>query len=31
MMTGLTILAVLTFVAIGEIRRTVGEPLKGED
>jgi hypothetical protein len=31
MMTGLTILAVLTFVAIGEIRRTMGEPLKGED
>ena len=31
MMTGLTILAVLTFVAIGEIRKTVGEPLKAED
>jgi hypothetical protein len=31
MMTGLTILAVLTFIAIGEIRKTVGEPLKDED
>lgn len=31
MMIGLTILAVLAFVAIGEIRKTVGEPLKGED
>ena len=28
MMIGLTILAVLTFIAIGEIRKTVGEPLK---
>jgi hypothetical protein len=31
MMIGLTILAVLTFIAIGEIRKTAGEPLKGED
>lgn len=31
MMIGLTTLAVLTFIAIGEIRKTVGEPLKGED
>jgi hypothetical protein len=31
MMTGLTILAVLTYIAIGEIRKTVGEPLKRED
>jgi hypothetical protein len=30
MMTGLTILAVLTFIAIGEIK-SVGEPIKGED
>jgi hypothetical protein len=31
MMIGLAILAVLTFIAVGEIRRTVGEPVKGED
>jgi len=31
MMIGLTILAVLTFIAIAEIRRAAGEPLKGED
>jgi hypothetical protein len=31
MMIGLTILAVLTLIAIGEIRKTVGAPLKGED
>jgi hypothetical protein len=31
MMVGLTILAVLTFIAIGEVRRTMGEPLKGEE
>ena len=31
MMIGLTILAVLTLVAIGEVRRTVGEPINGED
>jgi hypothetical protein len=31
MMVGLTILAVLTFIAIGEVRRTMGEPLEGEE
>jgi hypothetical protein len=31
MMIGLTILAVLTFIAIGEIRKTQGQRLKGED
>jgi len=31
MMIGLIILAVLTIIAIGEIRRTVGEPIRGED
>jgi hypothetical protein len=31
MMIGLAILALLTFIAIGEIRKTMGEPLKGED
>jgi hypothetical protein len=31
MMIGLTILAVLTFIAIGEIRRTQRPQLKGED
>jgi hypothetical protein len=31
MMTGLTILAVLTFIAIGEIRRTQGPQPEGED
>jgi hypothetical protein len=31
MMLGLTILAVLTFVAIGEVRRTQGKQLKNED
>jgi hypothetical protein len=31
MMIGLTILAVLTFIAIGEIRKTRGPQLKGED
>jgi hypothetical protein len=30
-MVGLTILAVLTFIAIGEVRRTMGEPLEGEE
>jgi hypothetical protein len=31
MMIGLTILAVLTFIAIGEIRKAQGQQLKGED
>jgi hypothetical protein len=31
MMIGLGILAVLTFIAVGEIRKTVGEPIKSED
>lgn len=31
MVIGLTILAVLTFIAIGEICKSVGEPIKGED
>ncbi len=31
MMLGLTVLAVLTFIAIGEIRKTAGEPIKSED
>ena len=31
MMTGLTILAVLPFIVIGEIRKTQGQQLKGED
>jgi hypothetical protein len=31
MMIGLTILAVLTFIAIGEIRRTQGPQLTSED
>ena len=31
MMIGLTILAVLTIIAIGEIRRTQGQQLKGEE
>jgi len=31
MMIGLMILAVLTIIAFGEIRRTVGEPIRGED
>jgi len=31
MMIGLTILAVLTFIAIGEIRKTQGPQLEGED
>ena len=31
MMIGLTILAVLTFIAIGEIRKSQGQQLKGED
>jgi hypothetical protein len=31
MMIGLTILAVLTFIAIGEIRRAQGPQLKTED
>jgi Tfp pilus assembly protein PilX len=31
MMIGLTILAVLTFIAIGEIRKTLDQPLIGED
>lgn len=31
MMIGLIILAVLTIITIGEIRRTMGEPIRGED
>ena len=31
MMIGLTVLAVLTFIAIGEIRKSAGEPIKGEE
>ena len=31
MMIGLAILAVLTLIAIGEIRKMAGEPIKGED
>jgi hypothetical protein len=31
MMIGLTVLAVLTFIAIGEIRRAQGPQLKTED
>jgi hypothetical protein len=31
MMLGLTILAVLTFVAIGEVRKTQGKQLKNKD
>jgi hypothetical protein len=31
MMIGLTALAVLTFIAIGEIRKSAGEPIMGED
>jgi hypothetical protein len=31
MMIGLTILAVLTVIAIGEVRKTQGQPLKGEE
>jgi hypothetical protein len=31
MIIGLTILAVLTLIAIGEVRRTQGQQLKSED
>ena len=31
MILGLTILAVLTLIAIGEIRKTQGQPLKSEE
>ena len=31
MMVGLTILAILTVIAIGEIRKTLGVELKNED
>jgi hypothetical protein len=31
MMIGLTILAVLTFVAISEVGKTMGQQLKGEE
>jgi len=31
MLIGLTILAVLTFIAIGEVRKTQGNPLKSKD
>jgi hypothetical protein len=31
MMIGLTVLAVLTFIAVGEIRKSAGAPIKGED
>jgi hypothetical protein len=31
MMIGLAVLAVLTFIAIGEIRKSAGEPIEGED
>jgi hypothetical protein len=31
MMIGLTVLAVLTFIAISEIRKSAGEPIMGED